>query len=791
MGAAWYRARTQIRRRWPAAAALAVIVGLVFGTTLALVAGARRTDSAYERAQRAGRIADLDVALPSTDPEVQATLEDIPGVAAAVPVEFPFLVPAASDLYPFLDFLAITSHDERFLRDIDRLRLVAGRYPREADEFVATERFASQAGLEVGHVAAFDSYAPGQLEALFGSGDVDMPEGPRLELTLTGIGRHPDDLSESLGHFAPQIVLPVAFVEAHGAKVATYEGSLRVRLEGRSATAVAADIRDAFASEPELEIVLASEIGSRIQSSIDVLVAALLIAAAVTAVAGSVAIGQALARHLGAGAAEQPTLAALGLRRGERVISGLLELAPIVGAGAVLAAGVAVAGSPLLPPGVAGRAEPDAGLDVDGLVIGAGSVAVAVAVAVLGLVVGWRGQRSRPAPARGRARRSDLGARLPAPAATGVRMTVAPATGAHAAAVRSALAATTTGVAGVVAVAVFAASLSTLVGTPARWGFPWGALAQTGFTDADAGADADAATALARDPTVLAAGRLASGLTQVTGSGDVNIHSYEPLRGDVPPTVVRGRLPTRPDEVAAGRAVLHAAGADLGDDLQVGPPDGPPLRVVGQVALPLVDDRSGVGRGVIVHPEVIDDLAAPGSVGDHLVVSWGPEVTDVAAANAALEDRSGAPVTGGRLPAEVNNLASVESLPWAVAGLLAAQAALALGHGLVTAVRRRRRDLAVLRAVGFTPRDVGATIAWHAVTVVALGLLAGVPAGIVIGRMAWRTVTGTVGVVDAPTIPLLSLSMAAVGAIAIAVLVALVPARMAARHRPAAHLRSS
>jgi len=45
--ATWYRLRIELRARWRAWAALALIVGLTGGAVLALAAGARRTDSSY------------------------------------------------------------------------------------------------------------------------------------------------------------------------------------------------------------------------------------------------------------------------------------------------------------------------------------------------------------------------------------------------------------------------------------------------------------------------------------------------------------------------------------------------------------------------------------------------------------------------------------------------------------------------------------------------------------------------------------------------------------------------
>src|SRR5437762_7414754 len=49
MAAVWMAARAQLRRRWGATVALALLVGLAGGVVIAAVAGASRTESAMKR----------------------------------------------------------------------------------------------------------------------------------------------------------------------------------------------------------------------------------------------------------------------------------------------------------------------------------------------------------------------------------------------------------------------------------------------------------------------------------------------------------------------------------------------------------------------------------------------------------------------------------------------------------------------------------------------------------------------------------------------------------------------
>ena len=59
MMAVWYRFRAELRARWKSALALAVLAGVAGGVTLAAVAGARRTDSAFSRLLVATNAADV------------------------------------------------------------------------------------------------------------------------------------------------------------------------------------------------------------------------------------------------------------------------------------------------------------------------------------------------------------------------------------------------------------------------------------------------------------------------------------------------------------------------------------------------------------------------------------------------------------------------------------------------------------------------------------------------------------------------------------------------------------
>ena len=154
-----------------------------------------------------------------------------------------------------------------------------------------------------------------------------------------------------------------------------------------------------------------------------------------------------------------------------------------------------------------------------------------------------------------------------------------------------------------------------------------------------------------------------------------------------------------------------------------------------------------------------------------------------------LEARE-SPSFGPRLPAEIDRLQQIDQLPWEIGGFVAVAATAGIGYALVTAVRRRRRELAVLKTLGFRRRQIRATVGWQASTVTLVGLVIGIPLGIVVGRFAWRLVADGLGVSTATSVPALAVIALVPAALILVDFIAALPARAAARTRPAVVLRS-
>ncbi len=453
----------------------------------------------------------------------------------------------------------------------------------------------------------------------------------------------------------------------------------------------------------------------------------------------------------------------------------------------------AVLASPLFPIGVAGKAEPDGGIRLDGLAVAAGFVVVVVTVLLVALVAGWRTARAtrpRPEPATpslvGRVA-ADTGA-TPA-VAVGVRFALDRGRQRHALPVRSSLVGATFGVLVVVAVLVFSAGLRNLVDTPARYGWTWDLVGYDSNADAPPGRDCGPVnTSLTDDPKFSAVATVCTSYIEIAGRG-VTGWGFGDITGSVRPEIVEGRAPRNIHEVALGADTLAAAHRSIGDRVRIaGEAKTATFRIVGQSVLSGVSDPEPLADGAAFTRVALDRLGASG--GWNLVVKLAPG----ADREAAIRQLRRAAVLGGpitsTLPAEIDRVRQIRGLPAAVAAFVAVVALVAVGLALVTSVRRRGRELAVLKTIGFTRRQLRATVAWQASTVAAVGLLLGIPLGLLVGGFLWRRVADEIGVAPEPTWPVLAIALLVAGALVAVNVIAAVPARRAARTRPAVVLRS-
>jgi ABC-type antimicrobial peptide transport system permease subunit len=147
-------------------------------------------------------------------------------------------------------------------------------------------------------------------------------------------------------------------------------------------------------------------------------------------------------------------------------------------------------------------------------------------------------------------------------------------------------------------------------------------------------------------------------------------------------------------------------------------------------------------------------------------------------------------MNGPTRPVDLVNFGQVQNLPLLLAGLVGVLAAATLVHTLVTSIRRRRRDLAILKMIGFIPKQVRWAVAWQATTFVSAALSIGLPVGILVGRLIWIAFARQLGTLPDPVTPSSSLLLTIPAAIVLSNVIAAVPAVIAGRMKPALALRA-
>jgi ABC-type antimicrobial peptide transport system permease subunit len=260
----------------------------------------------------------------------------------------------------------------------------------------------------------------------------------------------------------------------------------------------------------------------------------------------------------------------------------------------------------------------------------------------------------------------------------------------------------------------------------------------------------------------------------------------------VTPPLLEGRAPAAPDEIAIARKTLAAADAQMGDIVQVGfqgTAMQAPFRVVGITVVPITGEDAALGNGVWIPVEDLERLFGQPIPMDRALIRFTAGADREAIAE-TLGERFQAEIQGAQPPGTVVDFGAVSQMPQVLAGIVGLLAAGTIGHGLVTAVRRRRRDLSILKALGLDRRQARSAVAWQASATAFATLTLAIPLGVIGGRLIWIAFANATGFVATPIVDLGLLSLTIPAALLVANLIAALPARMAARTVPAVVLRT-
>lgn len=780
----WVRAVLRDRRR--AALGLVALTFLASLVPLVAAAGARRTATSLERTREQLRPADVNIQLdrgPAPDGFVDQ-LRAVPGVDAAAEGASILARPVGTDLDEFEAF-GQGGFDATLGSTFERARIDVGRLPTAADEVFVSRRLARRLALDVGEQLQLETFSPAAIDRMF-AGEPAIYDGPKLSLTVVGIGRKMEELTGGADYPVPLFLVAPAFFPEWEGKVHWFDGIFLVRLtDGLDGldeliTTLRDDVlpgRDDLSLSP-------SEEAARVGEAVSTQATALALLALVALVTGGLAIAQAAVRVARSVGQDLPILAATGFAGRDLRIATVTAVGAPVALGVVLASVAAAGASSTFPTGPARRVEPDPGVLVDLVAIGG----VALLLMAVALAVTARAGRARVAGASTRPPRlgSALAGVLPSvAAAAGVRAALRSDRGPTAVPARSAMVALGAGVAGVVASLVFGASLARLVSEPARYGWSWDYEVALGDSLADEEAIEQARSVL--DDQRITGALYVRVATRELGGQPTVVMGVQPLSGDVHTTLVSGRDVQADDEIVVGRTTLARLDLSVGDTIPLKDSDGPrSLRIVGQGLFPAIENEDPAA-GAVVSLRTLDRLQGTDGFPD-LFITVAPG-TDTAALMTDLEEQLGF-ATGPVPPPVISNLDLVDQSPYLLAAYLALLGVAVSAHAVLMTIRQRRGELAVLKTLGFARRQVATTVLAQSLTIGAVGVLAGLPLGLAAGRLAWRVVAGDLGFAVDPRNPLGPLAAVTPGALLLVFLIAAGPAVWIARARPAMALRT-
>ena len=836
----WYRYRATFARQLTGYLSVVLLIGLIGGLAMASVAAARRTQSSYPTLLASTNPSDLTMAVyvstANGGPAIslKAVIARLLGVKRVVTAEELPLVALAANGAPRLGSLTNVSTAgsvDGMLVNQDRLVVIEGRAanPKRPNEIVMDASAAHILGVRVGQIVPLGLYTPAEMhQPGFGTPSVAPRVTVRAKLVgLVAINTQvvQDDVDQTYGFVddTKALVLQIAKVVPGLLTPALYG----VKLNGgeRDLATVEKELIRIVPRGDTYEFHVTSNVTSQVELAIKPESVALGAFGAIAALACLVLAAQAMSRLLRRGEEDRRVMRALGASPIATMMEGLIGELIVIVLGTLIALAVAIGLSPIGPLGPVRPVYPGAGFAIDWTVMGAGVVVLVGGLGAIAVALAYRGasHRSRDTHVsterRSSVARGAQAAGFPIAGVVGVHFALESGRGRSSVPVRSVLGGTILAVSMVVATLTFASGFSTLISRPPLYGWNWNYL-----LNPTNDVPPEALSLLNHDPNIAAWSGADYTDIEIDGQ-EVPILLQSP-RARVSPPILSGHGLQTSRQIVLGAGTLALLHKHLGDtvDVSLGTrKDAPffiaptPLTIVGTATLPavgyssVVAEHTSMGTGALVP---LDFTSIPFSGIDADPNLNGPELVFVrtranvsavvgradlqriakAADRVFAADKNGVgngvAVLGVLRPVQIVNYRSIGSTPIFLAVGLAIGAVLALGLTLASSVRRRRRDLALLKTLGFTHRQLALAVAWQATTTAVIGVIVGVPLGIVIGRELWTLFARSINAVPDPTIPTLSLAIVGVGALMFANLVAVFPGRGAARTPAALALRA-
>ena len=808
---AWYRLRLDLPRRWGSYVGIVLLVAFVGGIALGSIAGARRSESAFPTFLKGTNPSDLAIDVGTYNPKILGEIARLPQVSSletyvspnAVPVTASGHVETHSPLFTS-DFDPIASLNGLYFNQ-DRMTIVQGTRPdpRRPDEAMVDEFAARLYGLHVGTIVRLGFYSNAQLGQ--SSGVPTSPASHIVDVRITGIGVANTEVVQDQIDSIPSMILTPALTRPLVSCCISYAWSgLKLRQGAADVPAVESEYLHLLPPGYPYYFHVTSVIENEAQQAVKPESIALAVFGLIAGLATVLIVSQLMARLILLTTEEREVMWYVGARPVSTATDALFGIAISLLLGAVGAAVVAVALSPLLVFGPLQSVVPVTGFSVDWAALGLGALALVVVLIAVAAALNYRGapglraagRPNRPLRAH-RITRAAAGVDAPAPAVLGLRFALEGGRGRTSVPVRSSIFASTLTIVVVVGTLTFGSSLHTLISTPRLYGWNWSAMLES---DAGYGnvPQAQAARLLNDDRSVSAWSGVYFDSLLFDGQAVPVIAGNS--RARVAPALLSGHEVNAPDQVVLGPETLADLHKRLGGIVRVsGGSKSALLHIVGVATMPTVGIGFGlhlsIGSGAFVNQSLVPPtvpallgLSDPGP--NAILLRFAPSVSPAAAQRSLsamvkslnqLEAGSAGIISFTDIrPAEITDYQAIGSAPLILAAGLSVGAVVALTLTLLTSVRRRRRDLALLKALGFTRRQLSAVVAWQSTVSVAIGVVIGVPLGIVFGHLMWDLFAHELFALPRSTVPVLATVLVALGALVLANLVAAFPGRRAA-----------
>jgi hypothetical protein len=798
--------RLELRRRWRSLAVLALLVALAAGTVLTSLAGARRGDSSVERLQARTLPADAVVLpnQPGFDWDKIRALPEVTAISTFLVADTPVEgIPEESQGFPPADTDAMTT--------VERPVVLKGRLADQSrvDEIVVSANFVHTYHKGVGDPLTIHLYTPRQVNASSAGEDVGAPLGPRIPAHIVGVVRSPF-ASDQVG--APGGLVPTAALFTH----------YRANFVGTSATArnsvfinALVRLRGGESALPKFRADLARVTG---RNDIDVwnqadkaahtqkvnsFESGCLLAFAIAAlVAAFVLVGQSVARYTAATVVDLQILRAVGMTPRQTLVGAVIGPFLAAAAGATVGVAGAIVASNWMPIGNASTWEPSPGIDVDWAILGTGWLVVPLVVLAGAAISGWlalAAGRARVSPRRSTVAVAAARAGLPVPVVVGARFALEPGRGRSAVPVRPALLGAVVGVLGVLAAFTFSAGVSDAVGHPERFGQTHQLETFLGENGVDYGAGPGEPSAAPRILRTVAKDRDVTAVNDAriavaeSGNASVTMYTYASVRAPKLPIVLtNGHVPHATNDVVLAPTSAQRLGAHVGSAVRFAGSHGAYTMRVSGIGFVPEGPHNGYADGGWVTPGGYDRLFSGFKFHEaEIVLRPGADITATAARLTKAVSPI-APVAFGPpfRPAEISEIEDVRILPIVLGGFLFLLALGAVGHALATAVRRRRHDMAVLRALGMTRWQSRGVVVTQATILAAVGVIFGVPLGLALARVLWHQVADNTPIAYHPPLAVWALLLIVPLALLLANLLAAWPGHRAARIQVGQTLRT-